>query len=252
MKKIPTASQMLKLICCLMLPTLFFIGCGSVQKVSPSVSNTVLSIPDSSYPVESLKIEGHTPYTQKHYPERIAYFKKNPLKLHDVVFLGNSITEMGGDWGKRLGKSGIQNRGIGGDISAGVLLRLGEISFAKPNAVFLMIGINDINYSKLTPEDIASNIVEITKVIHRESSATMVFVQTILPTKEIKIRAKIAETNDWIMRKHQAKLFTIIDTHALFRDKEDLLKKQYTYDGIHLTEAGYAVWVKKLEAFFDR
>ena len=38
-----------------------------------------------------------------------------------IVFLGNSITEQGGDWGKRLGWSSLKNRGISGDVTEGVL-----------------------------------------------------------------------------------------------------------------------------------
>ena len=242
--------NMFRSFCIITLLSFVYFGCTSTQKVVVTEGHSNVEIPDSLYPSVNLQIEGHTPYTQKHYPERIAYFKKNPLQLKDVVFLGNSITEMGADWGKRLEKPGIKNRGIGGDISAGVLLRLGEITFVKPSAVFLLIGINDINHTKLSAFQIASNIVEITKIIKCESPKTKVFVQTIFPSSAGNIKAKIAETNLWIKRKHQRKLFTIIDTHVLLRDENDLIKKEYTYDGIHLTETGYTAWVNKLKGYF--
>jgi len=44
--------------------------------------------------------------------------------------------------------------------------------------------------------------------------------------------------------------FTIIDTHLLFADKDDLMQKELTVDGIHLNEKGYQVWVDCLKKYF--
>lgn len=239
-----------------MYPLVFLAACLSVscvatKKVVTSAGNTVVAVPDSLYPPASLRVEGHTKYTQGHYPEMIARFKNAPLQQHDVVFLGNSITEMGADWGKRLGKPGVKNRGISGDIAGGVLLRLGEIAYVKPSAVFLLIGINDLLFTGVTPEKLSSTIVEVTKTLHEKTPATKVFVQTILPTSKQELVAKIAETNRLIRSKQNSQWFTIIDTHALFADKNDLMKKELSTDGIHLNENGYAVWGAKLMAYFE-
>ena len=56
--------------------------------------------------------------------------------MGDIVFIGNSITELGGDWGKRLDCSSLKNRGISGDVTEGVLKRLGEITYVKPKKYF--------------------------------------------------------------------------------------------------------------------
>src|SRR5688572_6232361 len=105
---------------------------------------TTQSIPDHLYPPDDISIAYHSDWTKVHYPEKIAEFKLAPLAAGDVVFLGNSITEEGGDWGQRLGWSHVKNRGISGDVTEGVLIRLGEITHSKPKAVFLLIGINDL------------------------------------------------------------------------------------------------------------
>ena len=39
---------------------------------------------------------------------------------------------------------------------------------------------------------------------------------------------------------------TIIDLYSPFVDDQGLLKKEYTYDGVHLTGKGYAVWASIL------
>lgn len=232
---------------------LFAIACSVsciTAKVVTTNNNVSVAMPDSVYPPASLKINGHTDYTKRHYPERVAYFKANPLQMHDVVFLGNSITEMGADWGKRLGLPGIKNRGIGGDVTAGVLQRLGEITYVKPKAVFLLIGINDINHTGLAPEQIAGNILKIAKAIRGSSPSTKVFVQTIFPTSRENIKAKIVATNNWILKNKAAGNYTVIDTHRLLRDDNGMMLKDCTYDGIHLTQVGYKAWVAKLKSYF--
>lgn len=81
-------------------------------------------------------------------------FKAESLQLHDIVFLGNSITQLGRDWGTRLNNPAIKNRGIAGDVTDGVIHRLGEITYIKPTAVFLE---NDKMKKELTRDGVHLN-----------------------------------------------------------------------------------------------
>ena len=74
-----------------------------------------------------------------------------------VVFLGDSITQ---GWGHGLGAvfPGVKvaNRGISGDTTRGVLIRLKEdVLDLNPRAVVMLIGTNDLE-EKATPETIAA------------------------------------------------------------------------------------------------
>src|SRR5918993_1342368 len=71
------------------------------------------------------------PFMVDHYAKRMARFEAEPIPPRSIVFLGNSITE-GGRWKKLTGDSSAVNRGIGGDITFGVLKRLDEIVAARP------------------------------------------------------------------------------------------------------------------------
>ncbi|HEY9550767.1 MAG TPA: serine acetyltransferase, partial [Prevotella sp.] len=63
-----------------------------------------------------------------HYNKRVAEFEKmRPIDSTDVVMLGNSLTEFGGDWNRLLGGKHIRNRGIAGDDAAGIMGRLVQI-----------------------------------------------------------------------------------------------------------------------------
>ena len=222
-----------------------YMGCNSLsktfrQKQSTTINNTPTV---SLYPSPDLVVSYHSDWTKKHYPERIKAFKQHPLEVGDIVFLGNSLTEHGGDWCKRLNIPTIKNRGIAGDVTYGVLQRLNEIWYYKPTAVFILIGINDMFNDSLSAKYIAENDIKIAEIIHIESPHTKLYVQTILPTSNIKLITKIKAVNDQLKNNAGSETYTLIDLHSFFSDENDLIKKEFTSDGVHLTEEGYNLWV---------
>ena len=91
------------------------------------------------YPGEEVLIKTQDDWGKENYKKVINEFKNDPLKLGEIVFLGNSITAGGGNWSLRLDHPNIKNRGIGGDTTDGVLARLDEVIYFQPEAVFLLI-----------------------------------------------------------------------------------------------------------------
>ncbi len=210
----------------------------------------------SLYPDSRLDIRYHSEWTKKHYPERIAAFMAKPLPPGAIVFIGNSITEGGGDWNARFGIKNIWNRGISGDVTDGVLARLGEIIHSKPKAIFLLIGINDISnlyYEKQIPSTdyIAANILKITVEIHQKSPATKIYLQTVLPTNRVFTKQEVDAVNAVLRAKNAKGAFILIDLYAAFADEKGLLKKEFTNDGIHLTAAGYDRWVAVVKPYMS-
>jgi hypothetical protein len=129
-----------------------FMSCSNSSKNLPQTQSSTINPPDSLYPSLNLIIPYHSDFTKIHYPERIIAFKKDPLKIGDIVFLGNSLTEQGGDWSRRFNTPTVKNRGIAGDFTYGVLQRINEIWYYKPTSVFIMIGINDMFNESLTAD----------------------------------------------------------------------------------------------------
>jgi arabinogalactan endo-1,4-beta-galactosidase len=204
------------------------------------------------YPSPSIIIPYHSEWTRTHYNERIAEFKANPLQFGDIVFIGNSITEQGGNWGQKFNNSKIKNRGIAGDNTAGVINRLAEIYYYKPEKVFLKIGINDLFQSQLTPEYVANNIKQIVDKIHLESPTTKIYVQTILPTANNNpSKEKIAATNTLLKAIVPTNYLQILDLHSVFADANDAMISSYTTDGLHLTNAGYTVWQNYVKEYVN-
>ena len=209
------------------------------------------------FPAKKIVSRYHNNWTQTYFPKRIQEFKKEPLEFGEIVFIGNSITEGGLDWSGKFGIEHIRNRGIAGDVTDGVMKRLNEITFFKPKAVFILIGINDLfslhhkednpalQYDKVvpSPEYIGKNILKIAKIIHRKSPVTKIYVRTLLPTQREYLKEDILLVNN-IIRKNEAKgYYKVIDLYAQFADIKGELIQQLTNDGVHLNEKGYEKWV---------
>ena len=202
---------------------------------------------DHLYPSEGLIIQNHDDWGEGNYKKMIREFKSNPLNFNDIVFLGNSITESGKDWSKRLNYPNIKNRGIGGDVTDGVLARLDEIIYFKPKAIFLLIGINDLwnNNSPDNPsaEYIANNIIKISQVINAQTPKTKIYIQTVLPIEKEKFKNNILKVNEIIKANEKDNPYQTINLYSIFVNENGLIKKELSTDGIHLNEKGYDTWV---------
>ncbi len=183
-----------------------------------------------------------------YYHQRVAHFKSLPQTGGDVVFLGNSITD-GGEWSELFSDLKIKNRGISGDITAGVLARLEEVAERKPDRVFLLIGTNDLARG-LTPDSVVKNILLTSAYLREASPATQLFVQSILPVNEAfgkfgghtSKAAQIKAINAKLQSEANAHRYTYLDLFTAFADENGKLKKELTNDGLHLTGKGYLLW----------
>jgi lysophospholipase L1-like esterase len=195
-----------------------------------------------------------TGFLPDHYIQRVAQFEKEPLVPGRIIFLGNSITEMG-DWKAATGDSTVINRGIGGDITFGVLKRLNDVVDRKPSKVFLLIG---INIGKDIPDSvIAGNIGKIVTLIKDGSPSTKVYVESILPVnptiknfpQHYDKQAHILSTNALIRQVARKLKVPYVNIHDQFTDKKGRLEARYTAEGLHLTQkgGGYQKWVSYLK-----
>ncbi|PWE00616.1 GDSL-type esterase/lipase family protein [Marinilabilia rubra] len=225
-----------------------FFSCNSLKQTSDSI----IYNRNELYPPSNLVFEKHTEWTKKHYPERIEEFRNNPLEKGEVVFIGNSLTEQGKDWERHFNEITVKNRGISGDISEGVLHRLNEICFYKPESLFLLIGINDLFNGTISNDEIVSNIQKIVAFVNQNSPKTRIYVQSLLPTSHENMVRRIADINEKLKNKERTAGYEFIDVHQLFATKEDLMIKKFTTDGTHLNESGYEHWAKHLKKYVEK
>ncbi|HTS45244.1 MAG TPA: GDSL-type esterase/lipase family protein [Puia sp.] len=193
------------------------------------------------------------PFIPEHYPQRVAQFEKEPVVTGKIIFLGNSITEMG-RWDKLTGDSTVVNRGIGGDITYGVLKRLDDIIRRQPSKLFILIGINDIG-KDIPDAVITDNIRKIIRRVQNESASTIIYLESILPVNPDRTNfpqhydknQHIVSTNALLKNLAAETKINFIDTHSFFSDEEGKLKKEYTIEGLHINPKGYDAWIKFLK-----
>lgn len=192
------------------------------------------------------------PFIPEHTPQRLAQFSKEPIVTGRIIFLGNSITEMG-DWKKATGDSTVINRGIGGDITFGVLKRLKDITDRKPSKVFILLGINDIG-KDIPDAVIADNYLKIVRDIHAKCPETKIYVESVLPVnptvqnfpQHYDKEEHVLALDKLLKADASAGDYTYVDIFHLFVDGAGRLKKEYTYEGLHLKPPAYIIWVNYL------
>ena len=169
-----------------------------------------------------------------------------------VVFLGDSITEGWRTLARDFPNLKVANRGIGGDITSGVLYRLkADVLSLKPAAIVLLIGTNDVG-DGASGEDVAANIQLILLAIKKADPKIKVIVCKVMPRAERNgpiYAEKIQKANSLVEQfvKGQPN-FAVCDTWGIYADeKGNPNAEDFNSDHLHLNAAGYAVWKKALD-----
>jgi len=185
-----------------------------------------------------------------HYAQRADFFHHYPVNEGDIVFLGDSITD-GGCWEEMLPGIPLKNRGINADDTLGVIRRLDDILLAKPLAIFLLIGTNDLPwFTYRKNNDILNTYDQILSVCREFSPGTKVYVQSILPRAKSYSKRILKLNTELAALAHQHG-FTYIDLYSSFVDTEGALQSDLTNDHLHLMAAGYIKWVNILKPYID-
>lgn len=193
-------------------------------------------------------------FSPKYY-YRKSLFEMLPKDQVDIVFLGDSITETA-EWSEIFPGKHIVNRGIGGDTTRGILLRLNDTLAAKPKKIFLMIGINDLYYGN-SPRTALHHYEEIIQTIRAQSPETELYIQSTLPANnqdfdDVPVNTRDVDIINKGLRKMAAHYdATFIDLGALLKDENNQLDLMYTNDGIHLTGKGYRIWANAIKPYID-
>lgn len=167
-----------------------------------------------------------------------------------LVFFGDSITQGWGDdfQGKFPGLK-LANRGISGDTTRGMLVRLDEDVLAlDPRGVVMLMGTNDIEEGA-TPATIAGNIRLIIEKLKEHNPKLPVVLCEVMPSAAEKKRpaATVGALNELlgeIAADHPQ--VTLVDTWTLFADAQGDAKSEEFPDLLHPNAAGYAKWAKAL------
>jgi lysophospholipase L1-like esterase len=185
---------------------------------------------------------------------RTAWAEHAQQDQQSVVFLGDSITQGWGDtMGGKFGELRVANRGISGDTTRGVLIRLDEDVLAlHPRAVVILIGTNDLEEGA-DPETIAANLKLLIGKLNEADPRMPIVLCQVFPSSESKKRpvSKIKKVNELyaaVVRGNPQ--VTLIETWALFANASGDAKPEEFPDLLHPNQAGYAKWAAAIQPIF--
>ncbi len=178
-----------------------------------------------------------------------------------VLFLGDSITEgwrkVPEIWDAHYGQYQPANFGIGGDRTEHVIWRIeqGELDKISPKVVVLMIGTN--NTGDNAAVEIAAGNRRIVALIQDALPRTKVLLLGVFPrgprgTRDGSMEdwqgkmAKITAINADLAQLDDGSRVRFLDIGDSFRAPDGSLPKAIMPDQLHLSAAGYQIWVEAM------
>lgn len=178
----------------------------------------------------------------------------NGEKEYDIVFVGDSITELMLD-GNRGGREPFDeaygdlktlNLGIIGDRIENVLWRLehGELDGYKAKVFRVLLGTNNIP-KRWTPERLAAGVGQIVATIREKHPESKIEILSILPRNDRKspkdAMQRIKAANALYAQLSDGESVFFVDATGLFLNEDGSVKSELFKDGLHPNPEGYRV-----------
>lgn len=177
----------------------------------------------------------------------------------DVMFLGDSITEMWPKpvWEASFGRLKAANFGIGGDHTGNVLWRLQNpaITGLKPKLVVLLIGVNNLNLCGETPEQVFSGIQAVVARLRTLYPSARILLNAVLPAGEAPdapVRQRIVALDKMVATLDDGKHVYFHDYGPRFIRADGTLSAENQPDFLHLSEQGYRIWAAAMRPDIEK
>lgn len=178
---------------------------------------------------------------------RAHFWRERARKQGSIVFVGDSLTANWPNFSTAFPDVSVANRGIGGDVSRGVLFRLQEDVLAlHPKAIVFLIGTNDLTAHQPASQTLA-NLREILALTKEEAPDAAIVLCTVPPSANPKapIRAGELEVLNAGLRALASNDpgVELVDLFAATSDANGQPDERWFKDDrLHLNPAGYARW----------
>jgi len=173
------------------------------------------------------------------------------IAIMKIAFLGDSLT-YAGRWEDFFPKHEVYNHGVPGEKSNEILMRLPAVLDQKNDQIFLMMGVNDLG-DGIESNAIVENFSKLIEQVGKVGNVKLV-VQSVLPVNfqlfstGVFDSEKIRDINKLLKSLCEEENITFVDLYPSFSTYFDELMREYTYDGLHLNDAGYRVWKNCLQS----
>ncbi|XGV98991.1 MAG: GDSL-type esterase/lipase family protein [Leptolyngbya sp. BL-A-14] len=138
------------------------------------------------------------------------------------------------------------NQAISGETTQAILHRLPTFAVARPQAIYVMAGVNDLKQGA-TDNEILWNLRQIARRLKQAHPGARIVLQSILPTRtEMVPGNRIGWLNQRLAAIAQEDGVIFLNLYAQFTDEDGNLRPELTTDGLHLNANGYATWQAQL------
>lgn len=193
----------------------------------------------------------------------VTKIKEKEVIQENIVFLGDSITYHY-DLAKYFPNDTFFNSGVNGYTTDDLYSELNRLLYQyKPTKIFLLIGINNI-IKEQRPDKVYNGIKKIVEEIKKNLPNSEINIESIYPTNDSNddkifedyvdknFNKKVVEVNERIKEYCTEEGINYIDVYSNLLDDDQLLKLEYTADGIHLTDLGYSKVTSILQPYIEK
>ncbi|MEM9646072.1 MAG: GDSL-type esterase/lipase family protein, partial [Planctomycetota bacterium] len=155
--------------------------------------------------------------------------------------------------GSQFGDLHVANRGISGDTTRGMLIRLEEDVLAlRPRGVVMLMGTNDLEEGA-SPKTIANNIGRILDQLIKSDRDLRIVLCNVFPSSATKKRpaTQIQDINGRLQKLVSTRTsVTLVDTWTLFANEKGDAKPSEFPDLLHPNADGYSKWAMAIRPVF--
>lgn len=178
--------------------------------------------------------------------------EKKKSRYDRSVFVGDSLTEGVGIYGFAKTENVVAKKGL--NLTT-IQKSIGTIAKRKPECVFLMLGINDLNFQGSSVKGVARSYEKVVKKIHKKCPDAHIYIESLLPVTAKFAKSRPALSNKRIVKlnKRYEKLAdkydytTYVDIHSLYVNKKGNLPAKKSPDGYHLYSDSYGPWINHMK-----
>jgi lysophospholipase L1-like esterase len=161
----------------------------------------------------------------------------------EVTFLGDSLTAFA-DWRALFPGVAIQNRGLGGETSSGLRMRVARGEPILP-VVVVMIGVND--HARGVP--ISETKANLRAIVQMLKGKRIILQSTLLTSYEYS-NAVVRELDEYQAQLCKDGACTFLDLNPAM-SQGGKIRPEFVIDGIHLNWRGYEAWAARIRPLLN-
>jgi lysophospholipase L1-like esterase len=193
---------------------------------------------------------------QQAFEEEIVHFEdsddKSPPAYGGILFTGSSSIRFWKTMAEDFEGRNVLNRGFGGSQFSDLLHFYDRVIIPyRPSKILVYEGDNDIASGK-TPERVLSDFKQLVQKLQKDLPDCEIAFISIKPSpSRWNVSGEMKEANALIKSYCQSNQLTYIDVfNPMLRDGRPI-PEYYLSDSLHMTPAGYHVWVEEVRPFVE-